>query len=140
MARARRRTPGQFGLVDLRRELRLGPGRKPLLAGHVRAGRGLGAAGAQATVDGSHAFRACADAHAKPGVKHVARHSTPGSISSVRTPAVWCSCSINWHAPGWSTVSSVAEALVLSVDASAMTRTVPIPSSTAHTPPASYGP
>ena len=34
-------------------------------------------------------------AHASPGVKQVARHSTPAPTSSSSTPAVWRSCSIS---------------------------------------------
>ncbi len=65
-------------------------------------------------------------AQASPGVKQVARHSTPSPTSSSSTPAVWRSCSISGYAPGCVTASSAP-----------LTRTVPSPSSTAHTPPAS---
>ena len=95
-----------------------------------------------------HARRSCAaesarrresqprcGAQADPGVKHVARQRTPAPISSRARPPCGARARSAGRRPDASTVSSR-----LPLDAVARDRTVPTPSSTAHTPPASYGP
>ena len=70
------------------------------------------------------------DPQTTPGVKQVAWTVTPSPTSSASSPAVWRACSISAKQPG--SVDDAARA--------PLTRTTPAPSTTTHTPPASYGP
>ena len=93
-----------------------------LLARHRDLGLRRRAARADPPARRPHARRP----QATPGVKQVAWQVTPSPISSSSTPRVWRGCSSSGYAPGPSTAI-----------ARPFTRTSPLPSSTAHTPPAS---
>src|SRR3954469_15839038 len=97
--------------------------RLAVLAGDRRGGRRDRTAGAQAAA-GRPGSRSTT-----PGVKHVAWTITPSDADSESSPRVWRAGSNRQTAPG-STPSTTRS----------FTRSSPAPSTTAHTPPASYGP
>ena len=148
--RERGRAPGQRGLLDLRAVfLTPTPGESPywpgacvLVEDRARRAEPLlpDRTHAELTAHGAAAARRRAPDHrrrgaqATPGVKQVARHSTPGPMLELqRRPSVWRGVldqRVRARVRDRSSTASRPSATVL-------TRTVPTPSSTAHTPPAS---
>ena len=124
----RRRAPGELGQLGLRVCLpHSTPGESPYWPGGCVLVEDSGAPVVRRLLLEIAPRRA----QATPGVKHVARHSTPPRAPQVE------------HARGWRSMLDqgvcarvLDHELGLVPGPAAPTRTVPLPSSTAHTPPA----